>query len=133
LQNAIPLVMGACNSQLAVIEAMGMATAARRLQPSLDVQSGLPIVPATTSDLRAFLLAQLHWERYRASRMWLVHLLALLGLCFWVPISGGARVAIVAGCAACFLGALFAGMMEWRWARERNRRAGALSRPGGSG
>jgi hypothetical protein len=122
--------IGACISQLRVSEAMSMPTAARRLQRPRGVQSGLPVLPATTSDLRAFLLAQLHWERYRASRMWLVHLLAVLGLCFWVPISGPARLAIVAACAACFVGAVFAGMMEWRWARERNRRAGALSRPG---
>ena len=33
---------------------------------------------------------------------------------------------------ACFLGVLFAGMMEWHWGRERNRRAGAFSPPGDS-
>jgi hypothetical protein len=133
LQNAIPLVTDACISQLRVSEAMSMATAARPLQSFLDVESGLPVLPATTTELRAFLLAQLHWERFRASRMLLVHVLALLGLFFWVPIRGPTRAAIAAACAACFLGALFAGMMEWRWARERNRRAGALSPPGGSG
>jgi pyrroline-5-carboxylate reductase len=110
---------------------MSMATAARDLQRAIPVGSDVQVVPRTTSELRAFLLAQLHWERYRASRMVLVHLLALCGLCFWVPISGLARAAIAAGCGACFVAALFAGMMEWRWGRERNRRAGALSRPGG--
>jgi hypothetical protein len=29
-----------------------------------------------------------------------------------------------------FLAAVFAGMMEWRWFRERDRRAGTLGRPG---
>jgi len=108
-----------------------MATAARHLQRTISVRSDVQMVPQTTSELRAFLLAQLHWERYRASRMVLVHLLALCGLCVWVPIPAPARAAIAAACGACFLGALFAGMMEWRWGRERNRRAGALSRPGG--
>src|SRR6266550_641201 len=66
LQNAIPLVTDACISQLRVSEAMSMATAARPLQSFLDVESGLPVLPATTTELRAFLLAQLHWERFRA-------------------------------------------------------------------
>jgi hypothetical protein len=132
LQNAIPRRRGSCNSQLRVREAMRMATAAQRLQPHPDVQSGLPVLPTTTRELRAFLHAQLNWERYRASRTLLVHVLALLGLSFWLPVPGAARAGIATVCAACLLGALFAGTMEWRWARERNRRAGTLSPPGGS-
>jgi hypothetical protein len=82
--------------------------------------------------LRAFFTAQMQWERYRALRLALVHLLAASTLCFWLPIPGWVRLPMAAGCGACFLGALFTGMMEWRWGRERDRRAGTLGRPGES-
>lgn len=94
------------------------------------MQRVLQVLPESPQELRAFLIAQLRWERYRASRLVLVHLLALSAVCFWVPIPDGPRAAVAAASAACFLGALFTGMMEWRWGRERNRHAGALSRPG---
>jgi hypothetical protein len=81
--------------------------------------------------MRGFLIAQLHWERFRSLRLALVHVLALSAVCFWVPLPGSFRATIAAGCAACFLGAVFAAMMEWRWARERNRRAGARPFRGG--
>ena len=94
------------------------------------MQRRLQVLPESPQQVRDFLIAQLRWERYRASRMVLVHLLALSAVCFWLPIPEGPRAAVAAASAACFLGALFAGMMEWRWGRERNRHAGALSPPG---
>jgi len=90
------------------------------------VRNELQILPRPPKQIRAFLLAQLHWERYRASRMALVHLLAASALLFWVPLPHWLRAPIAAACAACFLAAAFAGMMEWRWGRERDRRAGVL-------
>ena len=91
---------------------------------------GLQVVPEERPRVRAFLLAQLRWERYRAMRIVLVHLLALSALLFWVPMAERLRASIAAASGACFLGALFAGMMEWHWARERNRHAGVFSPPG---
>lgn len=88
----------------------------------------MQMVPEPPLQMRAFLLAQLRWERYRASRIVLVHVLAVSGLLFWVPLPHWLRATAAAACAACFLGALFAGMMEWRWSRERDRRAGVLPR-----
>jgi hypothetical protein len=107
--------------------------AARGLHQSIGVQDGLQVVPEESRKMTAFLLAQLQWERYRASRTVLVHVLALSGLLYWVPMPGWLRTPIAAACGTCFLGALFAGMMEWRWGRERNRRAGVTSRPGDRG
>ena len=77
--------------------------------------------------MQSFLVAQLHWERYRASRLVMVHVLALSVLAVWLPMSTRLHAFVAAGGGVCFLGALFAGMMEWRWGRERNRRAGVLS------
>jgi len=106
------------------------APPARRLQPGNRMQGGLQMVPGERPQVRAFLVAQLRWERYRAMRNLLVHLLALSALLFWLPMPERLRAPIAAASAACFLGALFAGMMEWHWGRERNRRAGAFSPPG---
>jgi hypothetical protein len=97
------------------------------------VREGLQIVPKTPLEMKAFLLAQQQWEQYRASRLVLVHILAVSGLSWipsqlfpWVPLPHWMRTAIAAACAGCFLCSLFAGMMEWRWGRERDRRAGVL-------
>ena len=109
---------------------MKTAPPARRLQPGNRMQGGLQMVPGERPQVRAFLVAQLRWERYRAMRNLLVHLLALSALLFWVPMPERLRTPIAAASGACFLGALFAGMMEWHWSRERNRRAGAFSPPG---
>ena len=87
------------------------------------------MVPAERAHVRRFLVAQLRWERCRAARIALVHLLAVSAVLLWLPIPK-AHAAIAAASAVCFLGALFAGMMEWHWGRERNRRAGAFSHPG---
>jgi hypothetical protein len=95
------------------------------------MEDGLRVLPERTPQVRKFLLAQMHRERCRASRMVLVHLLALSAVLFWVPLPEGLRAPTAAASAACFLGVLFAGMMEWRWGRERNRHAGALSRAEG--
>jgi hypothetical protein len=95
------------------------------------VSTGLEIVPKTPEQMRGFLLAQIHWERYRFSRVALVHVLAACALLVWLPLPYWLREAAGAASAACFLGTLFAGMMEWRWGRERNRRAGVLPRQGG--
>jgi hypothetical protein len=95
------------------------------------VEDELQVMPDATRDMRAFLVAQLHWERYRAARMLLVHLLAVSAVYVWLPTPARLRAPIAAACAVCFLGALFAGMMEWRWSRERNRRGGAFTPRGG--
>ena len=88
----------------------------------------LQVVPKAPGEVRAFLLAQLHWERYRWSRVVLVHVLALCAIVLWLPLPHRMHAVVGAASAACFLGALFAGMMEWRWGRERDRRAGVLPR-----
>jgi hypothetical protein len=97
------------------------------------VHQGLKIAPRPAPEMKEFLLAQLQWEQYRASRLVLVHILAVSGLLWiptqlftWVPLPNWMRTAIAAACAGCFLCSLFAGMMEWRWGRERDRRAGVL-------
>jgi len=95
---------------------------------SASVREVPQIIPTSRSDMRAFLIAQLHWERYRASRILLVHVLAVSAACVWVPIPVWLRAPMAAACAVCFLGAIVAGLLEWRWGRERDRRAGALDR-----
>lgn len=95
------------------------------------MDGGLQIVPKSPLQVRDFLIAQLRWERYRSSRVLLVHVLAACALLVWIPQPDWVRPALGAASAACFLGALFAGMMERHWGRERDRRAGALQREGG--
>ena len=102
------------------------------------MREALRMVPAPAREMKAFLLAQLHWERYRASRLVLVHVLAVSGLLWipsellgWLVLPHWMRAAVAGACAGCFLCGLFAGMMEWRWGRERDRRAGVLPRQGG--
>ena len=94
------------------------------------MEAGAPILPQSGPQMREFLKAQFQWERYRASRLFLVHLLALCGVLFLVPVPAWLRAPLAAACGTCFLAVLFTGMMEWRWGRERDRRAGALGRPG---
>jgi len=96
------------------------------------MQGGVQVVPQERLHVRAFLVAQLRWERYRSTRIVLVHLLALSALLFWLPMPDRLRTPMAAASGACLLGVLFAGMMEWHWGRERNRRAGAFSPPGDS-
>ncbi|HTO98077.1 MAG TPA: hypothetical protein VMK66_13600 [Myxococcales bacterium] len=93
---------------------------------------GLQIVPRTPEQMRGFLLAQVRWERYRFSRIALVHLLAACALLVWLPLPPRLHDAMAAASLAFFLGALFAGMMEWRWGRERDRRAGVFPGEGGA-
>ena len=85
-------------------------------------------VPADEGALRRFLLAQLNWERYHSVRLGLVHVSAAAALCLWALAALHADVprAILAGCAACFLAAVFAAMMEWRWQRRRDRCMGEM-------
>jgi hypothetical protein len=107
--------------------AVSTASPARHLQPGDRMQGELQVVPGVRPQLRAFLVAQLRWERYRAIRTVLVHLLALSAALSWLPMPERLRTPIAAASGACFLGVLFAGMMEWHWGRERNRRAGTFS------
>ncbi|MGZ6124345.1 MAG: hypothetical protein ACXWLR_05265 [Myxococcales bacterium] len=95
------------------------------------VNSGLQILPKSPVQVRDLLIAQLRWERYRSSRLLLVHVLAACALLVWIPLPPWARPALGAASAACFLGALFTGMMERHWGRERDRRAGVLPGEGG--
>ena len=85
-------------------------------------------IPSNEAALRRFLLAQLNWERYHSARLRLVHAAAAGALCLWVLATLHADVprAILAGCAACFLAASFAAMMEWRWQRQRDRCMGEM-------
>jgi hypothetical protein len=85
------------------------------------------LAPRQTGDpaLRQFLFAQLEWERYRALRLLLVHAAAGGAVCLWlllaldVRLPDLLRLAVLAAWALCFLGAAFAGMMEYRWFRRR--------------
>ena len=95
------------------------------------MNGGLQIVPKSPLQVRDFLTAQLRWERYRSSRLMLVHVLAACALLVWIPEPHWVRTALGASSVACFLGALFAGMMERHWSRERDRRAGVLPGEGG--
>lgn len=88
---------------------------------------GAQVIPQKPRQMHAFLVAQFRWERYRFSRLILVHLLAVTALLVWLPIPAWLHTPVATACTTCFLGALFAGMMEWHWSRERDRRAGALS------
>jgi hypothetical protein len=94
----------------------------------VGMDGGLQLLPRSPVEVRELLLAQLRWERYRSSRLLLVHVLAACALLTWVP---PLRPVLGAAIAACFLGTLFAGMMERHWGRERDRRAGVLPRAGG--
>jgi len=75
--------------------------------------------------LREFLLAQLEWERYHASRLRLVHALAGGSVCLWLLLAIAARLpdrldlTVLGAWAVCFLATGFAGMMERRWSRRR--------------
>jgi hypothetical protein len=104
-----------------------------RSAPDGSVDGGLQIVPKSPLQVRGFLIAQMRWERYRSSRLLLVHVLAACALLAWIPQPHWTRAALGAACAACFLGALFAGMMERHWGRVRDRRAGVLPGEGGVG
>ncbi len=95
------------------------------------MHGGLQILPKSPVQVRELLLAQLRWERYRSSRLLLVHVLAACALLAWVPLPPWLRPALGAAVVACFLGTLFAGMMERHWGRERDRRAGVLPCAGG--
>ena len=94
------------------------------------------ISPRRAADplLRQFLLAQLHWERYRALRLLLVHGAAGGAVCLWLLLALGVRLpdaprlAVLAAWAVCFLAAAFAGMMEHRWLRRRCRMTAMLGR-----
>src|SRR2546425_10675789 len=107
-----------------------------------DSSELLRLVPGPSGDpaLRSFLLAQLQWEHYHASRIRLVHALAAGGLFLWLllsrapappdPLHRGA----LAAWAICFLATGFAAVMEHRWSRRRRRlaalMAGAMDAPG---
>jgi hypothetical protein len=95
------------------------------------VDGAVQIVPRPPAQVREFLVAQLRWERYRSSRLLLVHVLAACALLAWIPQPHWMRAAFGAASAACFLAALFAGMMERHWGHERDRRAGVVPRKGG--
>jgi hypothetical protein len=100
----------------------------------------LPLVgPSNDPALRSFLLAQIQWEHYHASRIRLVHALAGGGLCLWLllsvapgppdPLHRGA----LAAWAICFLATGFAAVMEHRWSRRRRRLAALMEESGVAG
>jgi len=95
------------------------------------MDGGLQILPKSPVQMRELLVAQLRWERYRSSRLLLVHALAACALLAWIPLPVWLRPALGAASAACFLGTLFAGMMERHWGRERDRRAAVPPDAGG--
>jgi hypothetical protein len=94
------------------------------------MQGDLCVIRAQRPHLRDFLVAQLRWERCRAARVALVHLLAFSAVFLWVPLAVRWRAAISTASVACFIGALCAGLLEWHWGRERNRRAGVFTERG---
>src|SRR5207253_8330390 len=63
------------------------------------MQRRLQVLPESPQQVRDFLIAQLRWERYRASRMVLAHLLARSAL--WLWLSCGQRGDY--GVCACFV------------------------------
>ena len=90
---------------------------------ALRVEPEQPENPA----VHAFLFAQLQWERYHATRLFLVHAIALGGLCLWTVLALGTmlpnalRAAVLAAWGLCFLLAAFAAMMERYWSQRRDR------------
>jgi len=90
-------------------------------------------LPPQGDRLRQFLRAQLEWERYHASRMRLVHLLALggLGLCVLLVARGVERlhVAALAAWSVCFAATAYAAIMEQRWRRQLHACAKELGSP----
>ncbi|HUJ26044.1 MAG TPA: hypothetical protein VLW85_08505 [Myxococcales bacterium] len=84
--------------------------------------------------VRALLDAQLQWEHYHASRLRLVHALALGGLCFWIfvavetPLNDGLRVMTLCAWLWCLLATGWAGGMELLWSRRRLRQIDELRR-----
>ena len=85
-------------------------------------------IPAAEADLRRFLDAQFNWERYHRARLTFVHAAAAAALALWVlaALRAAAPAVLLFGCAACFLAAAFAAMMEWRWQKRRDRCAGEM-------
>src|SRR5436305_12646946 len=77
------------------------SVAARGLQPVDGMQGGLQLLPKSPVQLREILVAQLRWERYRTSRLLLVHVLAACALLAWVPLPSWSRPALGAAIAAC--------------------------------
>jgi hypothetical protein len=94
----------------------------------------LPLGPGPPNDpaLRSFLLAQIQWEHYHASRIRLVHTLAGGGLCLWLLLSfppGPPDLlhrGALAAWAICFLATGFAALMEHRWSHRRRRLAALM-------
>ena len=97
-----------------------------------DEVAMVPLEQGRDVAVRQFLLAQLEWERYRASRLRLVHLLALGGLCLWLLVASGDRLAgslqlaVLGAWSVCFIAAGLAAMMERHWQRRRQDCIAAL-------
>jgi hypothetical protein len=96
----------------------------------------LPAVPLETRPdpaMRAFLVAQLEWERHHASRLRLVHVLAFAGLCLCLVVGLGSslrdrlHIVAVAAWILCFGVTGMAAARERRWKRRRDDCVSALT------